>query len=375
MDVVVAFLQSFIDKDVFVERAPGHDPRDSKTGDVMVYKLQRSLYGLAQSPVLWYDTIDGLLVVIGFRATQSDPCVYAHGSGVTLVILTLYVDDILITGEDPTLVEQKKKELKERFDMTDMGEVCILGMEVTRDYDEGTLAITQTAYVDNILERFGIKDTNTAHTPGYGPELSAEQPEDKLLGAEATKLYQSITGSLLYLAQCTRYDLCYAVNQLTRACSKPAEIHMTAAKHALRYLRGTTGLPIVYKRGQVRMVSYTDASFGANPDNHKSTTGYLFFLGEGMIRFGSKTQSLTAQSTVESEIQALSYGAREAIYLSNFLMELGLPTSSPVPTNSDSTGALSVTGNAMFSFRTKHIALGFFFVRELTKGNKITLHH
>ena len=211
-----------------MEPAPGHNPRDSKTEDVMVYKLQRSLCGLAQSTVLWYDTIDGVLVVIGFRPTQSDPCLYTHGSGVTLIILTLYVDDILITRKDPTLVEQKK-ELKKRFEMTDMGEVNhILGMEVTRDYDEGTLAVTQTAYVDNIPEPFGMQDANTAHTPGYGPQLSAEQPEDKLLGAEATKLYQSITGSLVYLVQCARYDLCYAVNQLARACSKPAEIHMTA---------------------------------------------------------------------------------------------------------------------------------------------------
>ena len=214
MNVVVAFLQSLIDKNAFVEPAPGHDPRDSKTGEVMVYKLQRSLYELAQSPVLWYDTIDGILVVIGFRPTQSDPCVHTHGSRVTLVILTLYVDDILIAGKDPTLVELKKKEFKQRFEMTDMGEVSrILGMEVTRDYGEGTLAITQTAYVDNILERFGLQNANAAHTPGYGPELSAEQPEDKLLGAEATKLCQSITGSLLYLAQYTRYDLlCYTVN-------------------------------------------------------------------------------------------------------------------------------------------------------------------
>ena len=75
MDVMVAFLQPLIDKDVFVELAPGHDPRDSKTGEDMVYKLQRSPYGLAQSPVLWYDTIDGVLVVIGFRPTQPDTCV------------------------------------------------------------------------------------------------------------------------------------------------------------------------------------------------------------------------------------------------------------------------------------------------------------
>ena len=150
---------------------------------------------------------------------------------------------------------------------------------------------------------------------------------------------------------------------------------MTAAKHALRYLRRTTDLPIVYKRGQFRMVSYTDVSFGANPDNRKSTTGYLFFLGRELISFRSKMQSLTAQSTVESELQALSYGAREVVYNSNFLMELGFKTFSSVPINSDSTEALSVAGNAMFSSRTKHIALRFFFVLELIKRNKITLHH
>ena len=90
MDVVVAFLQAHIDKDVYVKPAPGHDPRDPKTSEAMVYKLERSLYGLAQSPVLWYDTIDGVLIVIGFIPTHSDPCVYVHGSGDTLIILTLY---------------------------------------------------------------------------------------------------------------------------------------------------------------------------------------------------------------------------------------------------------------------------------------------
>ena len=145
MDVVVAFLQAHIDKDVYVKPAPGHDPRDPKTGEAMVYKLERSLYELAQSPVLWYDTIDGVLIVIGFSPTHSDPCVYVHGSGDTLIILTLDVDDILLTGKDPVLVDQKKRELKERFEMTDMGEVTrILVMEVKRDYDQGTLPITQT---------------------------------------------------------------------------------------------------------------------------------------------------------------------------------------------------------------------------------------
>ena len=131
----------------------------------MVYKLERSLYELAQSPVLWYDTIDGVLIVIGFSPTHSDPCVYVHGSGDTLIILTLYVDDILLTGKDPVPVDQKKRELKECFEMTDMGEVTRnLGMEVKRDYDQGTIAITQTDYVENLLERFEMQSECRAHT-------------------------------------------------------------------------------------------------------------------------------------------------------------------------------------------------------------------
>ena len=114
---------------------------------------------------------------------------------------------------------------------------------------------------------------------------------------------------------------------------------------------------------------------GANPDNGRSTTGYLFFLAGGPISYGAKTQTLTAQSTVEAEIQALSYSAREAVYISNFMTELNFKTFGSVPINSDSTGALTVAGNAMHSQRTKHVALRYFFIRELVLRGQITLHH
>ena len=375
MDVVVAFLNAYCDTDVYVANLPGEETKNA-TGETMVNKLERSLYGLSQSPSLWNDTLDESLTIFGWKRTQSDPCVYTYGTGPKLTILEVYVDDILISGADQDIVAQKKKELTDRFEMTDMGEVSrVLGIEVKRDYEEGTLAISQGPYVSTILERFGMQEANPVSTPGYGAELSMDQPEDQLLGTADKKLFQQITGSLLYLSQCSRFDLSYAVHQLTRACSNPAQVHMTAAKHVLRYLRGTPDLPIVYKQERFRLIGYTDASFGANPDNGKSTTGYLFFLGGALISFGSKTQSLTAQSTVESELQALSYGAKEAVYLSNFMTELGFKDFSSVPINSDSTGALNVAGNAMFSSRTKHIALRFFFIRELIKRKQITLHH
>ena len=376
LDVVGAFLNALCDRDVYVRPAPGTSAKNSATGEPMVYKLERSLYGLSQSPALWNDTLNESLTVFGWKRTQSDPCVYVYTSGNIIVILTVYVDDILITGGDQQLVDQKKKELTDRFEMTDMGEVKrILGIDVQRDYEQGTLAISQEHYVNTLLERFGMQEANPVSTPGYGAEISTNQPQDQILGSTDKKIYQSMTGSILYLAQCTRFDLSYAALQLSKACSNPAQVNMTAAKHVLRYLRGNPVLPIVYKRGQFRLAAFTDSSFGANPDNGRSTTGYLFFLAGGPISYGAKTQTLTAQSTVEAEIQALSYSAREAVYISNFMTELNFKTFGSVPINSDSTGARTVAGNAMHSQRTKHVALRYFFIRELVLRGQITLHH
>ena len=376
LDVVGAFLNALCDRDVYVRPAPGTSAKNSATGEPMVYKLERSLYGLSQSPALWNDTLNESLTVFGWKRTQSDPCVYVYTSGNIIVILTVYVDDILITGGDQQLVDPKKKELTDRFEMTDMGEVKrILGIDVQRDYEQGTLAISQEHYVNTLLERFGMQEANPVSTPGYGAEISTNQPQDQILGSTDKKIYQSMTGSILYLAQCTRFDLSYAALQLSKACSNPAQVNMTAAKHVLRYLRGNPVLPIVYKRGQFRLAAFTDSSFGANPDNGRSTTGYLFFLAGGPISYGAKTQTLTAQSTVEAEIQALSYSAREAVYISNFMTELNFKTFGSVPINSDSTGALTVAGNAMHSQRTKHVALRYFFIRELVLRGQITLHH
>ncbi|CAB1105976.1 unnamed protein product [Ectocarpus sp. CCAP 1310/34] len=251
----------------------------------MVYKLERSLYGLSQSPALRNDTLDESLTVFGWKTTQSDPCMYVYTSGNIIVILTL--------------VDQKKKELTDRFEMTDMGEVKrILGIDVERDYEQGTLAILQEHCVNTFLERAGLRARNPGHFTGALREhisgtvrnargqpsehswirsgIFHESTSGPILGPTDKKIYQSMTGSILYLAQCTRSDLSYAALQLSKTCSDPAQVNMTAAKHVLRYLRGN----------QFRLAAFTDASFGANPDYGRSTTGYLFFLAGGLISYG-----------------------------------------------------------------------------------------
>ena len=106
----------------------------------------------------------------------------------------------------------------------------MLGMQITRDWEKKTLTISQE-YTKSILERFGMANCKPAGTPGFGSELSTEQPEETLLSNEETQRYQAITGSVMYLAQILRYDIMYSSGQLACALSRPAKEHMGAATY------------------------------------------------------------------------------------------------------------------------------------------------
>ena len=123
-----------------------------------------------------------------------------------------------------------------RFKMTDMGDVSlVLGMQVTRDRQQKTMTISQENYTRSILEKFGMADCKPVSTPGFGQDLSTNQPEQTLFNEDETQRFKAITGSVMYLAQITRYDVMYSTCQLARAMSKPSKVHMGAAKHLLRY--------------------------------------------------------------------------------------------------------------------------------------------
>ena len=216
LDYNTAFLNADVEEEVYVKMAPGYEEFDER-GIPLVMRLLKSLYGLRQSPTNWWGTIDVHLVEIGFKSLKSDPCVYIYSEGGTIVILTLYVDDVLLLGKDIKVLGRIKQQLMSRFSMTDMGDVSlVLGMGVTRDRAKGTVTITQDNYTKSLLERYGMASCNPTYTPGVGKELSLDQPEEKLLSNEDKQRFQAITGSVMYLRQVTRFDILYAVNQLAR---------------------------------------------------------------------------------------------------------------------------------------------------------------
>ncbi|CAM9119850.1 unnamed protein product [Ascophyllum nodosum] len=179
----------------------------------------------------------------------------------------------------------------------------------------------------------------------------------------------------MYLAQVSRYEVLYAVNQLARIMSKTSKAHMGVAKHLLRYLAGSVSFPITYKRGGFKLTIYTDANWGGNPNNDKSTSSYIVMLAHGPISFKVGLQSLSAQSTLEVELVAAAITMKESLFCRNVMTELGFTEGFwSAPVYIDNTSALHVAGNNTFSPRAKHIPLRYFFVEELVKDGKANIH-
>ena len=125
---------------------------------------------------------------------------------------------------------------------------------------------------------YGMGERKPVYTIGVGPELSINQGERNLLTNVDTQRYQSIVCSVMFLADVSRYDIFYSVNQLARAMSNPSKAHMGAAKRLLRYLAGSIDFDITYEKGGFKLTALSDANLGNNPANGTSTSSYVMMM-------------------------------------------------------------------------------------------------
>ena len=231
LDVITAFLNGTINEDILMEIPEGFQSVGDPT---KVCRINRVLYGLKQAPKAWYDRIDKWLQEQGLTRSESDPNLYFSRQSGKLIILLLYVDDLLITGDDEQGIDELKRKLSFEFEMTDLGTASnYLGVEISQK-SQG-LFINQRGYINKLLDKFGLNNYNPCNLP-IDPriQLQKEMETAKIDPAQ----YRSLVGSLLYLSH-IRPDICYAVSSVSRYMQAPEVAHFQAAKKILRYLQGT----------------------------------------------------------------------------------------------------------------------------------------
>jgi len=365
LDVKTAFLHGHLEESIYLK------PPDGVTAPAgCVLKLNRSLYGLKQSPKCWNDCFHEFAVTLGFKRSESDYCLYVLVDDSTVIYLGLYVDDILLCGNNPHSINLVKQRLSNRFRMKDLGVVkTFMGMTISIDNEKGVLAIDQSDYLLRILERFGMKDCNPVSTP---MEMNCKLRRND--DANVTKLpYKELLGSLMYLMLCTRPDLCFAVGYLSRYQDNATDEHFAHLKRVLRYLKDTASMKLVYKRSaELPLVGYADSDWANDLDDRKSTSGFLFQVYGNTVMWCSKKQPIVTCSTTEAEYVSAATAAMEASWFIKVLSDLQIDPMLPVKIYEDNQGCIYVSRNPETK-RSKHIDVKFHYLRECVWNKRIAL--
>jgi hypothetical protein len=225
---------------LYVEQPSGFE--DSKKPN-HVYKLSKALYGLKQAPRAWYERLQDFLVSKGFKVGKVDTTLFTKKIEDDLFIYQIYVDDIIFGSTNQDFCEEFGNMMSREFKISMIGELSLfLGLHVKQTKDE--TFICQSKYVNDLLKRFGMDNSNPIKTP---MATNAHLDLDEEGNSVDLKLYKSMIGSLLYLTT-SRFDIMFSICMCARFQASPKECHMMAVKRILRYLANTKPRLMVSQR-------------------------------------------------------------------------------------------------------------------------------
>jgi hypothetical protein len=378
MDVKTTFVHGDLEEEIYMKRLEGFVVKGKKE---LVCKMKKSLYNLKQSPRMWHKKFDTYMLGLGFTRSKEDQCVYLKLIGDHFIYLVLYVDDMLLIGNNKEIIQDVKTQLSSKFDMKDLGAAnFILGMEIKRDQKNRKLWLNQRKYVETILQRFNMQECKMVRVPiPIGVKLSADQcPKTQEEEEDMSCVpYASVVGSLMYAMVCTRLDIAHAVGVLSRYMSKPRKEHWTIVKRVFRYLCGTTSYGLCYqgRPGLDKVLDihgFVDADWAGDMDRRRSTSGYVFNLFGGAISWMRKRQSVVALSTTKVEYMATTHASKEAVWLQRLCSGIGL-VQQDVRIDCDSQSAIFLAKNPTYHSKTKHIDVQYHFVRDMVEEKKVLL--
>ncbi|WJZ98413.1 hypothetical protein VitviT2T_016938 [Vitis vinifera] len=318
-DVKNLFLHGELSEEVYMDLPPGC--MVSKKQCQKVCKLNKSLYGLKQSPRSWFGMFTKSIKAFGYRQSNSDHTLFLkkqHGKITTLIV---YVDDIVVTGNDPEERKALQNYLSREFEMKDLSPLkYFLGIEVSQS-SEG-IFLSQRKYALDLLQETGMSGCQPVDTPiEEGLKLCVEPNQ---VSTDKGR-YQRLVGRLMYLAH-TRPNFVYALS--------------------------------------VSIEVYADVDWAGVVDDRPSTSGYFTFVGGNLVTWKSKKQNVVAHSSAEAEFRGMALGLCEALWLRLLLQDLSYLSRQPIRLFCDNKAACDIAHNPIQHDRTKHVEVDRFFIKE-----------
>ncbi|GJS10313.1 retrovirus-related pol polyprotein from transposon TNT 1-94 [Tanacetum coccineum] len=286
--IVIRNKARLIEEEVYVCQPPGFKDPDYPD---KVYKVMKALYGLHQALRAWYETLTNYLLGNGFHRGKIDQILFIKKHKRDILLVQIYVNDIIFGSTKKELCIEFEKLMKDKFQMSSMGELTFfLGLQVQQRKDG--IFINQDKYVAEILSKFNYTNVKTASTP-----VDLERPLVKDRDAEDVDvhLYRSMIGSLMYLTT-SRPDILFDVCACARFQVTPKTSYLLVVKRIFRYLKGKPTLDLWYSRNSpFESVAYTDSDYAEATQDRKSTTGGCQFLGNRLISWQCKKQTMVSK--------------------------------------------------------------------------------
>ena len=361
------------DEIVFMEQPPDFETVDRRR---FVLRLFKALYGLKQGGRKWYEALCKLLAELGFQRSEADRAIFfLHEQGI-IIVLAIHVDDCAITGNSVERIAKVKRQLNEKFKLTDLGSLTwLLGIAVTRDRHNRTLSLSQQSYIDSILIRSNLGDLSPRAMP-MDPTLMLSKAQCPTTADEIAYMrkvpYRQCLGMLMWADVGTRPDIAFAVSMLSQFSSNPGKAHWEALKHVFRYLKGTKTWKLTYGGEEHGLEGYSDAD-GSSQEHRHAISGYAFLIDGGAVSWAAKRQEIVALSTTEAEYVATTHAAKEAVWLRRLIGEAFRPLIDPTPLYCDNQSAIALTKDGQYHARTKHIDIRYHFIRFVIDNGTVKL--
>jgi len=351
-----AFLHGNLEEEVYMKLPLGH-PQSSDPN--LVYQFHKSIYGLKQSPRAWHAQLSVVLEDSGFKRSNADSSLFIHLGPMAKVMFLVYVDDLIIVGNDSDAISHLKATLQKRFPIKDLGNLkYFLGIEIAISHKG--LFLNQHKYVLDLLKDAKMIDAKPAPIP-LDSKLKLKTTSEPL---GSINYYQHLVGRLIYLT-ITRPDITYAVSLVSQFMHTPIVFHLNLVKRILCYLKGSAGRGIVMtNHGHTQITGYRDSDWAGNAIDRKSTTGFCMFVGGNLVSYRSKKQHIVAHSSAEVEYRAMTFATYELIWLKGLLSNLGFSSSIPMTLFCDNQATLHIAANPVFHERTKHIEVDCHFIHQ-----------
>ncbi|MCH87512.1 LTR retrotransposon like protein, partial [Trifolium medium] len=367
MDVHNAFLHGDLEEEVYMKPPPGFHPPTSGH----VCRLRKSLYGLRQAPRCWFSKLAGALKRYGFEQSYADYSLFTLHKGSIQVNVLIYVDDLIISGNNNTAIQTFKQYLNTCFHMKDLGTLkYFLGIEVARS--PTGLFLCQRKYALDIISEAGLLGAKPA---GFPLEQNHQLPLANGPPISDPERYRRLVGRLIYLSV-TRPELSYCVHILAQFMHSPRQEHWDAALRVVRYLKGNPGQGILLRADcDLQLSAWCDSDWAGCPLTRRSLTGWFVLLGHSPISWKTKKQHTVSRSSAEAEYRSMAAAICELKWLKALLISLGVAHALPMKLYCDSQAALHIAANPVFHERTKHIEIDCHFVRDEVMSGNITTQY